>query len=88
MNKLLVAAHWALMLVIAGSAIWLLGSAYQLWQQANINEFIADPGAYETMPDDARAHAFGHAVGVDERGHLAGSSGLAPGQISAARSSR
>ena len=56
MNKLFVAAHWPLMLVIAGSAIWLLGSAYQLWQQANINDFIADPLAYETVPDDPRAH--------------------------------
>lgn len=56
MNKLLLAAHWALMLVIAGSAIWLLGSGYQLWQQAKINDFIADPSVNETIPDDPRAH--------------------------------
>lgn len=56
MNKLLVAAHWALLLVIAVSAIWLLGSGYQLWQQAQINDFIADPTAHEATPDDPRAH--------------------------------
>lgn len=56
MNKLLVAAHGALVLVIAVSAIWLLGSLYLLWQQSQINAFIEDPSAYETVPDDARAH--------------------------------
>ncbi|HET8807080.1 MAG TPA: MxaK protein [Methylophaga sp.] len=56
MNKLLVAAHWALLLIITASTIWLLGSGYQLWQQAQINDFIADPAAYETIPDDPRAH--------------------------------
>lgn len=56
MNKLLVAAHWALILVISGSVIWLLGSGYQLWQQAQINDFIRDPAAYETVPDDPRGH--------------------------------
>lgn len=56
MNKLLIAAHWALLLIITASAIWLLGSGYQLWQQAQINNFIADPAAYETIPDDPRGH--------------------------------
>ncbi len=56
MNKLLVAAHWALLLIITLSVIWLLGSGYQLWQQAKINAYIADPAAYETIPDDPRGH--------------------------------
>lgn len=56
MNKLLVAAHAALLLVIAVSAIWMLGSAYQLWQQAKINDYITDPAAHETIPDDPRGH--------------------------------
>ncbi len=56
MNKLLVTAHWALLLIITLSVIWLLGSGYQLWQQAQINNFIADPAAYEVIPDDPRGH--------------------------------
>lgn len=72
MNKLLVAAHWALLLVIAVSAIWLLGSGYQLWQQAQINDFIADPAAHETIPDDPRAHfAKAQQLATEEENDLA-----------------
>jgi len=56
MNKLLVAAHWALLLIITLSVIWVLGSGYQLWQQAQINDFIADPAASDAIPDDPRGH--------------------------------
>lgn len=72
MNKLLVAAHWALLLIITASAIWLLGSGYQLWQQAQINNFIADPAAYETIPDDPRGHfAKAQQLEIEEEHELA-----------------
>lgn len=56
MNKLLVAAHWALLLIITVSIVWLLGSSYQLWQQAKINDYIANPESQDFIPDDARGH--------------------------------
>jgi mxaK protein len=56
MNKLLVTARWLLILVIVASALLAVSAAVMLWQKAQIDAFVADPAAFETVPDNPRAH--------------------------------
>lgn len=55
-NKLLVAARWLLILLIVASAAWGLKTTITLWQQSQIEAFIAEPTAFETTPDAPQAY--------------------------------
>lgn len=56
MNKLLVLARWLLILLMVGSAVVAVGAGVKLWQAQQINAYIADPEAFDSVPDDPRAH--------------------------------
>ncbi|MTI62300.1 MxaK protein [Methylophaga sp.] len=60
MNKTLVLARWLLILLIIGSALLAVITAGRLWQAQQVNAYISDPEAFETIPDDPRAR-FAHA---------------------------
>lgn len=55
MNKLLVLARWLLILLIIGSAAFAVGTGIKLWQTQQVNAYIADPEAFDSVPDDPRA---------------------------------
>lgn len=55
MNKTLVFARWLLIVLIIASAGVAVGSAIELWRAQQVNAYIADPEAFETVPDDPRA---------------------------------
>lgn len=56
MNKLLILARWLLVLLIIGSVILTVITGLRLWQAQQINAYIADPEAFDIVPDDPRAH--------------------------------
>ena len=55
LDTFLVIARWALTFLIVASAAVALWTAFNLWQQKQINAYIAEPEAFDTVPDDPRA---------------------------------
>lgn len=55
MNKTLLIARWLLILLIVASAVVAIGSAVRLWQEQRVNAYIAEPEAFDTVPNDPRA---------------------------------
>jgi len=55
MTRVLIAARWLLMTLMVASAVAAGLSALALWQEKQVNQYIADPEAHETVPDDPRA---------------------------------
>jgi mxaK protein len=55
MSKTLFIARWLLVVFIIGSAVAAVGTALRLWQVQKVNAYIAEPEAFETVPDDPRA---------------------------------
>lgn len=55
MNKTLVMAKWLLVTVMVLSGVSVIMNAIEIRQQKHINNFIADPGAFETVPDHGYA---------------------------------
>lgn len=55
MNKMLFAARWLLVALIAASALIALTTLLMLREQAQINAFVSDPAAFDSVPDDPRA---------------------------------
>ncbi|MBD3633948.1 MAG: MxaK protein [Methylophaga sp.] len=60
MNKFLVLARWLLVLLIIGSAVLAVITGVKLWQAQQVNAYISEPEAFDTVPDDPRAR-FAHA---------------------------
>ena len=60
MNKFLVLARWLLVLLIIGSAVLAVITGLKLWQAQQVNAYISEPEAFDTVPDDPRAR-FAHA---------------------------
>lgn len=54
MNKMLVAARWLLILIIIASALVAVTSALRVWNEKQVNDYIADPAAFDEVPDDPR----------------------------------
>ena len=55
MIKPLLFARWLLITVMTISAISVVTLSYQLWQEKQVNAYLADPDHAEDMPDDPRA---------------------------------
>lgn len=55
MTRVLIAARWLLMTLMIASAVVAGLSALALWQEKQVNDYIAEPEAYETVPDNPRA---------------------------------
>lgn len=55
MNKFLVLARWLLVMLIIGTAVLAVITALRLWQIQQVNAYISEPEAFDTIPDDPRA---------------------------------
>ncbi|HDZ16317.1 MAG TPA: MxaK protein [Methylophaga aminisulfidivorans] len=56
MNKPLHILRIILILLIISSAVWVLLSAMNLWQETKLQAYISAPSDYEEIPADPRAH--------------------------------
>ncbi len=56
MGNTLKLLRWLLLATLVISTLLLLFSAWQLWQQTRLEEFVAAPETYQTIPDHPRAH--------------------------------
>lgn len=55
MNRVLIAARWLLMALMVASAVVAMLTALALWQEKQVNAYIDEPEAFDTVPDDPRA---------------------------------
>lgn len=67
MNKFLVSAHWLLNLTTAGSAVLVIVTAVMLWQKQQVDAYIADPAAFDEVPNNPKAQ-FAKAIQLERLG--------------------